>query len=140
MTIFRKVRKDDYLQFLLLLRDFRDTIFTEEQFQTTLDTISLTSDIIVIEEDGELVATATLLYETKFIHNISMVGHIEDVCIKKSHRGKGLGKQMIDYVAQLAKKKNCYKVTLDCDDSNVEFYQKCHFEKVGNQLVMDYRC
>ena len=140
MTLsFRLLTNRDYVSYLLLIRDFRETTFTEEQFYSTLDDISKTSDIIVIEEDGELIATATIFYETKFIHNISKVGHIEDVCIKKTHRGKKLGKQLITYMATLAKEKGCYKVTLYCEDNNVDFYRKCNFKCVGNQLIMDFR-
>jgi len=140
MTLhFRKLTHDDYVSYLALIRDFRETTFTQVQFWSTLDIMSKTSDIIVIEEDGELIACGTLLYETKLIHNISKVGHIEDVCIKKSHRGKKIGKQLIDYLSQLAKEKGCYKVTLYCEDNNVEFYRKCNFKCVGNQLIMDFR-
>lgn len=122
--LFRHLTNGDYVSYLALIRDFRDTIFTEEQFYYTLDTMCRTSDVIVIEEDGELIACGTLLYETKLIHNISKVGHIEDICIKKEHRGKQLGKRLIMYMTNLAKEKGCYKVTLYCDDSNVEFYRK----------------
>lgn len=139
MIMIRKLTASDYLSFLPLIRDFRDTTFTEEQFYSTLDAISQTSDIIVMEENGELIATATLFYETKFIHNISKVGHIEDVCIKKEHRGKRLGMQLITYMAQLAREKGCYKVTLYCEDYNVDFYRKCKFKCVGNQMIMDFR-
>jgi glucosamine-phosphate N-acetyltransferase len=137
--LFRHLRNDDYLFYLSLIRDFRDTTFTEEQFCSTLDTMVQTSDIIVIEEAGELIACGTLLYETKLIHNISKVGHIEDVCIKKEHRGKQLGKKLITYMTELAKEKGCYKVTLYCEDSNVEFYKKCNFNCVGNQMIVDFR-
>jgi glucosamine-phosphate N-acetyltransferase len=137
--IFRTLTKADYISYLILIRDFRDTAFTEDEFISTLDTISKTSDIIVMEENGELIATATLLYETKFIHNISKVGHLEDVCIKKEYRGKRLGRQLIEYIAQLAKEKGCYKATLYCEDCNVDFYRKCNFKCVGNQLIMDFR-
>lgn len=140
MTLqFRTLVGSDYVSYLALIRDFRDTTFTEEQFYNTLDIISRTSDIIVIEENGELIATATIFYETKFIHNLSTVGHIEDVCIKKEHRGKRLGKQLIAYMSALAKEKGCYKVTLYCEDNNVDFYRKCNFKCVGNQLIMDFR-
>jgi len=140
MTLhFCTLQNRDYLSYLSLIRDFRNTTFTEEQFCSTLDTMVKTSDIIVIEEEGELIACGTLLYETKLIHNISKVGHIEDVCIKKEHRGKQLGKQLIAYMTELAKEKGCYKVTLYCEDDNVEFYKKCNFTCVGQQLTMDFR-
>jgi predicted GNAT family N-acyltransferase len=135
----RRLTHHDYVSYLALIRDFRDTTFTEEQFCSTLDIILKTSDIIVIEENSELIACGTLIYESKFIHNISKVGHIEDVCIKKEHRGKRLGKQLISYLANLAKENECYKVTLYCEDNNVDFYRKCNFKCVGNQLIMDFR-
>ena len=137
--LFRRLTHRDYLSYLSLIRDFRDTTFTEEQFCSTLDTIFKTSDIIVLEEAGELIACGTLIYETKFIHNISKVGHIEDVCIKKEHRGKQLGKKLITYMTQIAKENGCYKVTLYCEDCNVDFYRKCNFKCVGNQLIVDFR-
>ena len=136
---FRTLQHGDYVSYLSLIRDFRETTFTKEQFLSTLDTIAKTSDIIVIEEGGELIACGTLLYETKLIHNISKVGHIEDVCIKKEHRGKKLGKQLIAYMVDLAKEKGCYKVTLYCEEGNVEFYKKCNFNCVGHQMIMDFR-
>lgn len=140
MTLhFRRLTNGDYLSYLALIREFRETTFTQEQFYSTLDTIAKTSDIIVLEEGGELIACGTLLYETKLIHNISKVGHIEDVCIKKGHRGKQLGRQLITYMTELAKEKGCYKVTLYCEDDNVEFYKKCNFTCVGHQLIMDFR-
>ena len=137
--LFRTLTNNDYFSYLSLIRDFRDTTFTDEQFCSTLDLILKTSDIIVIEEDGKLIACGTLLYETKLIHNISKVGHIEDVCIKKEYRGKRLGKQLIAYMATLAKEKGCYKVTLYCEDNNVDFYRKCDFKCVGNQMIVDFR-
>ena len=140
MTLhFRRLTNGDYLSYLALIREFRETTFTQEQFYSILDTIAKTSDIIVIEEGGELIACGTLLYETKFIHNISKVGHIEDVCIKKGYRGKQLGTQLIAYMTDLAKEKGCYKVTLYCEEDNVEFYKKCNFKCVGHQLTMDFR-
>jgi glucosamine-phosphate N-acetyltransferase len=140
MTLhFRRLTNGDYLSYLALIREFRETTFTQEQFYSTLDTIVKTSDIIVIEEGGELIACGTLLYETKLIHNISKVGHIEDVCIKKGHRGKQLGRQLITYMVNVAKEKGCYKVTLYCEEDNVEFYKKCNFTSTGNQLTIDFR-
>jgi len=136
---FRTLQHGDYLSYLALIRDFRETSFTEEQFWSTLDTIAKTSDIIVMEEDGQLIACGTLLYETKFIHNISKVGHMEDVCIKKEHRGKQLGKQLIAYMVDVAKEKGCYKVTLYCEEDNVEFYKKCNFTRTGQQMIVDFR-
>lgn len=49
------------------------------------------SFVIVIEEQGIIVACATLLVEHKFLRECGNVGHIEDVVVHDSQRGKGLG-------------------------------------------------
>jgi hypothetical protein len=42
-------------------------------------------------------------------------------------------------MAGLAKEKGCYKVTLYCEEGNVEFYKKCNFTRAGQQMIMDFR-
>jgi glucosamine-phosphate N-acetyltransferase len=37
---------------------------------------------------------------------------------------------------ELAVEKGCYKVILDCSDSNVSFYEKCGFSKT--EIMMRY--
>jgi glucosamine-phosphate N-acetyltransferase len=43
---------------------------------------------------------------------------------------------MLSKLVSIAKEKKCYKVTLDCADTNVTFYEKCNFEKRGNQMTV----
>ncbi len=131
----RKINYLDYENFLNLLNDFRNTSFIKEEFISNLDMISQNSDIWVIELDGVLVSTATILYETKFIHNISKVAHIEDVCTKKEYRGKGLGKILINHLVNEAIKNSCYKVSLVCVQEVKNFYSSCGFEEKGIHMV-----
>jgi glucosamine-phosphate N-acetyltransferase len=86
--------------------------------------------------DGKIVGTVTLLIETKLIHNMGKVAHIEDVVVDKNYRNNGLGKQMIQYAVSLSKEYGCYKTILDCSDENVSFYQKCDFEKRDNMMAI----
>ena len=81
--------------------------------------------------DNIIVGTVTLLIENKIIHNGSKVGHIEDVVVDFNHRKLGIGKLLIDYCLDIAKKEGCYKVILDCDDENIKFYEKCGFKEKG---------
>ena len=46
--------------------------------------------IHVAEMDGMVVGSTTLLIEQKFIHKGGLVGHIEDVVVKKEFEGQGL--------------------------------------------------
>lgn len=93
--------------------------------------------VVVIEdvECGQIVATATLFIEPKFIHNLGLVGHIEDVVVDEKLRGLGLGNTLINQLVQLAHAVCCYKVILDCSEYNVGFYTKCYFERKGVEMV-----
>lgn len=134
--IFRKLKSDDYEKFIEIINDFRESQFTKEEFINNYYFISQSSDIYVIEYNKKLIATGKLLYERKYIHNICTLGHIEDVCVKKEYRKSGLGKYLISKIVERAKENGCYKVTLNCLDSNIEFYKKCNFETSGNQMII----
>jgi len=82
----------------------------------------------------ELIATGTILFERKFIYNLCMLCHIEDVCVKKEFRSHGFGKQIISHLISRSKEKDAYKITLDCNEMNVEFYKKCGLEQRGVQM------
>lgn len=127
----RKLNESDYLCFLNLIKDFRETTFNEEDFKSNLREIEKNGNIWVVEANGELLSTATIMYETKFIFNICKAAHIEDVCTKIEHRGKGYGKQLITYLINEARRKECYKVNLVCSKDTTYFYKKCNFEERG---------
>lgn len=136
MEIIRKMKHSDYKEFLELINDFRDTNFSYNDFCNTLDKINENSDIWTIQYNNKLIASGTIIYEKKFIHNICTLAHIEDVCTKKEYRGLGYGKTLIKKMIEEAKKKGCYKVILNCVDENIKFYEKCGFEKNGNEMVI----
>jgi len=136
----RKVTYEDYESYYALINEFRPTVFTREQFQETLTYIQQTGDIWVLEENKTLIATGTILYEKKLIFNTCIYAHIEDVCVKQTERGKGYGKRLVRHLLEETKRNGCHKVTLDCNDENVGFYNACGLSKRGNQMceLIDY--
>lgn len=132
----RKLDEKDYIEYLRLINIFRETNFTEQQFKETLNKINNNNSIIyIIELNNKLIGTGTILFEHKFIHNISKIAHIEDICIDNSYRSKGLGKLLIDYLIKCAEENGCYKVTLYCDDKLEKFYSSCGLERKGIQMA-----
>ena len=83
----------------------------------------------------EIIATATLLIEMKFIRNCSKCGHIEDVVVDSTYRGLRLGLRVVEALMEAAKEAGCYKVILDCSESNAPFYEKCGLTKKEIQMV-----
>ena len=132
----RVLDKNDYCEYLELINIFKETNFTNEDFINILSKINNNSNIWVIELQNKLIATGTIIYEYKFIHNISKIAHIEDICVHSNYRGKNYGKILINHLIDDAKKENCYKVTLYCKEDLEKFYKSCNMEKNGIQMAI----
>ena len=125
----------NYINLLSQLTNIGNISF--EQFSIKFQTINNSNiHIFVIENNNIIIVTATILIEDKFIHNCSKVGHIEDIVIDKNYRKLGLGKVMIEYLVEFAKKQNCYKIILDCDKNLVSFYHKMAFVEKNIQMAL----
>jgi glucosamine-phosphate N-acetyltransferase len=94
--------------------------------------------IYVAEIDSKIVGTTTLLIEQKFIHNGGLVGHIEDVAVRKEYQGKGIGQKLVKALLEHAKRKGCYKTILDCTDDLVPFYEEIGFSRHSNSMRVDH--
>lgn len=135
----RKLCSTDYPKYLSLIQEFRPTTFTQAEFDYVLGTITPHGAVWVLEaEDGTLLATATLLYEYKFIYNISRVAHVEDVCVSAAYRNTGYGRQLVAHLVEEARKQRCYKITLNCAHSVIGFYEACGFYRDGNQMIQRF--
>jgi len=94
--------------------------------------------IHVAIDDNKIVGSTTLLIEQKFIHEGGLVGHIEDVVVRKDYEGKGVGMKLIRSLLDCAKEKNCYKTILDCKDDVKPFYEKIGFHEESNGMRYDH--
>lgn len=92
--------------------------------------------IVILDENQRVVGCGTLVIEQKFIRSLGALGHIEDIVVLDDQRGKGLGKLIISVLCHLAFQQGCYKVSLDCDPKNEEFYRKCQLENKGFQMAL----
>ena len=94
--------------------------------------------IHVAIDDNKIVGSTTLLIEQKFIHEGGLVGHIEDVVVRKDYEGKGIGMKLIRSLLDCAKEKNCYKTILDCKDDVKPFYEKLGFREESNGMRYEH--
>ncbi|KAL7296487.1 hypothetical protein TKK_0009928 [Trichogramma kaykai] len=96
--------------------------------------------VIVAEDKNTIIASATLVTEQKFIHNCALRGHLEDVVVKTEYRDQQIGRLMVSIIKHLAKQLKCYKLTLECKDRLISFYEKSGFRKEpGNGNSMNIR-
>ncbi|ERN09626.1 glucosamine 6-phosphate N-acetyltransferase [Amborella trichopoda] len=114
---------------------------TEDDFHSRfheLQSLGEDHSICVIENSSshEIVATGSVFVEKKFIRNCGKAGHIEDVVVDSRVRGWGLGQMVVNYLSDYARSTGCYKVILDCDVENGQFYEKCGFKEKGVQMSL----
>ena len=132
----RLLTTSDYNKYYVLINNFQKTTFSEDEFINMINKIQDSTEIYVIEYNNDLVATGTILYEHKFIHNISLYAHIEDICVKEEYRKNGFGKILVNYLVDETRRKGCYKTLLDCNEKLENFYSKNEFKKNGIQMVI----
>ena len=94
--------------------------------------------IHVAIDDKKIIGSTTLFIEQKFIHDGGLVGHIEDVVVRKDYEGRGIGMKLVISLLDVAKQRKCYKTILNCEDSLKPFYEKIGFKKATNEMRYDH--
>ena len=94
--------------------------------------------IHVAIDNKKIVGSTTLFIEQKFIHDGGLVGHIEDVVVRKDYEGKGIGMKLVTSMLEYAKRKKCYKTILDCKDDVKQFYERIGFKHESNGMRYDH--
>eukprot|EP00092_Neocalanus_flemingeri_P012014 GFUD01012951.1.p1 GENE.GFUD01012951.1~~GFUD01012951.1.p1 ORF type:complete len:213 (+),score=69.66 GFUD01012951.1:100-738(+) len=98
--------------------------------------------VVVIEDVAlnRVIGAATLVAEKKFIHSCGLVGRLEDVVVSSVYRGRQLGKLVVAVSSLLATKLGCYKITLNCNDQMIKFYNSLGYRSEdGNANYMCIR-
>ena len=74
--------------------------------------------------DEKIVGDASILIEKEIIGR--KMGHIEDIVFSPNYGTKVIGKVIVDALFEVTKANGCYKVTLQYNEHNFEFYKKCN--------------
>jgi glucosamine-phosphate N-acetyltransferase len=140
--IIREIEEDDlkngFLETLDFLRNTSD--LDKNKANEILKKIKQNPNhiIYVAIDNKKIVGSTTLLIEQKFIHDGGLVGHIEDVVVRKDYEGKGIGIKLVTSLLERAKEKNCYKTILDCKDDVKQFYERIGFKRESNGMRYDH--
>jgi glucosamine-phosphate N-acetyltransferase len=95
--------------------------------------------ILVIEDLSKktIAGCGTMLLERKFIHNLGLCGHLEDVVTLPAYRNLQFGRLIIQALTSISKNLGAYKTILDCSANNLAFYSdKCGFTQKEYQMVI----
>jgi glucosamine-phosphate N-acetyltransferase len=84
--------------------------------------------------DEDLVGTASLLIERKFIHNGGYLAHIEDVVVHADYRGQDIGSKLLAHCEHEARRAGCYRMVLHCNQAARGFYERHNFVAHGLEM------
>ena len=107
--IIRHLDINDYKQYTRLI----NTNITEGEYVYFVKThLSSKHIIVVMEVNGNIVGTGTLLIESKMTNNLCFLGHIENIYIDEQNRNKNYGKNIITFLIDYASKFGCYRIIM----------------------------
>jgi glucosamine-phosphate N-acetyltransferase len=133
MTSFiRKVELNDLNQVVKILQQVSDFFPNinqlEESWVTYINQDNIYA-IVVIGSNQEVLGFGSVIYEKNIRSGIR--GHIEDIVVRKDYHGQGIGSKIVKNIISNSKKQGCYKLVLQCEDNNIEFYKKLGFDSFG---------
>jgi GNAT superfamily N-acetyltransferase len=129
--LLRPVEKSDLDSTFELLQSISEFLPAKNEYSDIWDMYKNQQNFyaIVAAVDKKIIGFGSICIETK-IRGGSM-GHIEDIVTNQKYRKKGIGTIILNGLCDIAKANNCYKVSLQCKEENLEFYNKANFEIGG---------
>lgn len=87
--------------------------------------------ILVVEDEGKVVSSVQLAIIPSLTHNVRSFAIVENVVTHENYRNKGYASALLQKAAEIAKKNNCYKLSLETGsnrESTLNFYKNNGFE------------
>lgn len=91
--------------------------------------------IYVAVDDEKVIGTLTMHLQYKFIRSGGIVAIIEEVIVSEKYRKTNIGKKLVKTAIKRARELGCYKITLQCENDIVGFYEKCGMEKFRYNIM-----
>lgn len=131
--MIRNISYHDFENFIKLINTNIDVV----SFNLFINNLNPNRHIIIVyEKNDEIIGTGSLLIEPKLTYNISYLGHIENIFVDEKYRNMGIGKEIVNFLIDYAKKKLCYRIDLACEDHLINYYKSLGFNKKINCMTM----
>ena len=134
---FRKIIKEDLEDVFLLLNQLKEKNVNTIDLETAWKNFksnSSSNSIVGIYND-RVVAYGSIVIENKIRGDIA--GHIEDIVVDDSMRGKMVGVKLINKLVNIGSEKGCYRITLFCEEKLIKFYERTGF-KVNDVMMKKF--
>ena len=87
--------------------------------------------LLVAEENGVVLGTIVFVILPGFAHTNRPWSVIEYVVVDEAYRSKGIGQQLMDYAADMAKAAGCYKIMLCSNKKRPDAHR--FYRRIGYQ-------
>ena len=132
--VFRNIIKEDLDDVFILLNQLKekdiDSLDKDVSWKNFISNTGANSIVGLYE--NKIVAYGSIVIENKIRGDIA--GHIEDIVVDTTVRGKMVGVRLIKELVNIGKSKGCYRITLFCDEKLIKFYERNGF-KVNNVMM-----
>lgn len=100
--------------------------------------------LVAEDETGWVAGYAFCMYQRhqgeSAFHDMTTL-YLDDLCVDESCRGQRVGQALYQAVLELARRTNCYNVTLNvwtCNEGAMRFYEACGLrpQKVGMEVIL----
>ena len=111
--------------------NIRETVFIKGQKvpkNRELDGLDNSAKHVIVTYKGRAIGCARI----RFIHNKAK---LERIALLKEYRGKGFGKQIMEYLIKCCKRKNPKEIVMHAQYYLKNFYDKCGFKKRGRIFI-----
>ena len=114
--------------------------YNAEQIKQMLDDKSKPIFVCVDESDAVLGYCFCIFVQhdnDPVLTNVKSL-YVDDLCVDETKRNNGIGKVLLNYAVDFAKKSGCYNVTLNvwsCNAQALKFYEACGF--IPQKIVME---
>ena len=135
--VFRAIDKSDLDQVFVLLNQLKekDIKSIDKDLSWKNFTSNTSANSIVGIYENKVVAYGSVVIENKIRGDIA--GHIEDIVVDTSVRGKMVGVKLVKELVDIGKSKGCYRITLFCDKKLIKFYERNGF-RVNNVMMKSF--
>ena len=140
----RETTEEDIPQIFTLIRELAE--YEKLSHSVTADEKLLTenlfgknryAEVVFAEYDGKLAGQALFFYNFSTFKGKPGI-YLEDLYVRPAFRKKGIGKELLKYLIELAKVKNCGRiewVVLDWNKPAIDFYKSIGAEPMNDWIV-----
>jgi len=98
------------------------------------NTFSAQSNVysVVALENTNVIGYGSIVIEIKI--RGGKMGHVEDIVTSPAYRNREVGRSVMMALFDIAIQNGCYKVALQCQPYNINFYKKCNYDVSGTTM------